>query len=98
MSIYINKMEIINEGQFLISSMNKNKNDDNELNILKEENIILKKLIEDYKKEIIDLKSNLFILEAKNQSLNQNNEILKNELNIKDTLSSSLNLQINKIK
>ena len=81
-------MEIKNSEQFLISS--KNSNNNNELNRLKEESVILKKEIEDFKNEVIALKSNIFLLEEKNNSLIQKNEIIKRDLDKKENLISSL--------
>ncbi len=67
-----------NEEQFLISNINQNKIIKE--NALKEENIILKKELDDFKKEIFGLKSNIFLLEEKNKSLIQNIEITNKDI------------------
>ena len=82
-----------NEEKFLI--LGKDQNKYNELNTLKEENIILKKEIDDFKKEIVALKSHIFLLEEKNKSLIQNNEIKNKDINNQENLISSLNSKIN---
>ena len=82
-----------NEEQFLISNINQNKIIKE--NALKEENIILKKELDDFKKEIFGLKSNIFLLEEKNKSLIQNIEITNKDINNQENLISSLNLKIN---
>ena len=61
------------------------------------ENLLLKRTIESIQIEINNLKSNIFILKEKNESLSQENSMINNELSKKNKSITEYIVQLNNL-